>query len=286
MCTVFFDSSSSDAERRQLLHRGDILVFGPRPESNRLCARIVELVQDEMPNLQAPFGLSPSTFQSAVTRLRKQAGRDPAADAALTELLAALGCDLQRTYRHRLYLRIVPPVGESGPAHPAFHAAPHRDVWLSAPQSQINWWMPVSELSEDCCLLIYPRFWQQPISNDSGEFDYSAYKERFVKAFGGSSGVSDPVPPLTHPQALDPVDPGEAIRLICPAGGLILFSAAHLHASARNRSGRVRLSVDFRTCNADDRERNAGPAAVDSHCTGSSLTDFRRAADGAPFGGT
>jgi ectoine hydroxylase-related dioxygenase (phytanoyl-CoA dioxygenase family) len=284
MSTVFFESSNTDAERRQMLHRGDVLVFGPRPETIRLCARMAELIEGETLNLQAPVSLSPSTFQSAVTRLRKLAGRDPAALAALTELLAAFGCDLRRTYRHRLYLRVVPPVGESGPAQPAFHAAPHRDVWLSAPQCQINWWMPISELSEDCCLLLYPRFWQVPISNDSAEFDYSTFKKRFANAYGGSNMASNPIPPVNHPKALAPIDSGEALRLICPVGGLILFSAAHLHASARNRSGRVRFSVDFRTCHADDVEQNAGPPAVDNDCTGSNLTDSRRVADGAPFG--
>src|SRR5262249_2142363 len=44
----------------------------------------------------------------------------------------------------------------------------------------------------------------------------------------------------------------ETLRLVVPAGGLILFSAAMLHSSMPNTSGLTRFSMDFRTANAVD----------------------------------
>ena len=73
------------------------------------------------------------------------------------------------------------------------------------------------------------------------------------------------------------IDP--QIRLICPVGGLILFSAAQMHSSVPNTSGVTRFSIDFRTVNIDDVQSRREASNVDSECTGTSLRDFLRARD-------
>ena len=60
-------------------------------------------------------------------------------------------------------------------------------------------------------------------------------------------GGSAPLPRATEPIQLDP-----QIRLICPVGGVILFSAAQMHSSVPNISGVTRFSIDFRTVHLDD----------------------------------
>jgi hypothetical protein len=69
------------------------------------------------------------------------------------------------------------------------------------------------------------------------------------------------------------------IRLICPVGGVILFSAAHLHASVPNTSGRTRFSFDFRTVHLDDIGAKRGAPNIDSECEGHMLRDYIRARD-------
>jgi hypothetical protein len=69
------------------------------------------------------------------------------------------------------------------------------------------------------------------------------------------------------------------LHIIYPPGGLLVFSAAHLHASVPNTSGRVRLSLDFRTFSLDDLLGGRGAPRIDTFCSGSSVTDFRRLAD-------
>jgi len=71
--------------------------------------------------------------------------------------------------------------------------------------------------------------------------------------------------------------------VVCPAGGAIVFSGAHLHATIPNTSGRSRFSIDFRTVNLDDVLEGVGAANVDSECTGTTLRDFVRASDLAPL---
>jgi hypothetical protein len=67
------------------------------------------------------------------------------------------------------------------------------------------------------------------------------------------------------------------IRLVCPVGGIIAFSGAHLHSSVPNTSGKTRFSVDFRTVHLDDLVARRGAPNMDSACTGTVLREFKSA---------
>jgi ectoine hydroxylase-related dioxygenase (phytanoyl-CoA dioxygenase family) len=69
------------------------------------------------------------------------------------------------------------------------------------------------------------------------------------------------------------------VRVVCPPGGLILFSGAHLHGTVPNTSGRSRFSIDFRTAHIDELRRVSGAPAIDRACTGTTLFELRRASD-------
>ena len=60
-------------------------------------------------------------------------------------MLSALGCDLEKTYFDVPRLRTMAH-GEYLKAGLALQFHPHRDTWFSAPQQQINWWLPVYEI--------------------------------------------------------------------------------------------------------------------------------------------
>ena len=68
-------------------------------------------------------------------------------------------------------------------------------------------------------------------------------------------------------------------RLIVPAGGIILFSAAQMHSSVPNTSGKTRFSIDFRVVNLDDVAGKKGAPRVDEECTGTTMRDYLRATD-------
>ena len=69
------------------------------------------------------------------------------------------------------------------------------------------------------------------------------------------------------------------IRVIAPPGGALLFSAAQMHSSVPNNSGRTRFSIDFRTVNVDDVATRRGAPNVDSACTGTTMGDYLRGTD-------
>jgi hypothetical protein len=69
------------------------------------------------------------------------------------------------------------------------------------------------------------------------------------------------------------------IRLICPPGGIILFSGAQMHSSVPNTSGVTRFSIDFRTVHLDDAIAYHGAPNVDAACTGTTMNDYLRVSD-------
>ena len=81
------------------------------------------------------------------------------------------------------------------------------------------------------------------------------------------------------PRPVEPVELDPQIRLICPVGGIILFSAAQLHSSVPNTSGVTRFSIDFRTVHLDDVVAKRGAPNVDASCTGTTMRDYLRAID-------
>jgi hypothetical protein len=69
------------------------------------------------------------------------------------------------------------------------------------------------------------------------------------------------------------------IRVINEPGGLVAFSAANMHSTVPNTSGRTRFSIDFRTVNIEDVKNKVGAPNIDSYCTGTSLRDFMKGTD-------
>ncbi len=69
------------------------------------------------------------------------------------------------------------------------------------------------------------------------------------------------------------------IRVIAPPGGVLLFSAAQMHSSVPNNSGKTRFSIDFRTVHLDDVAERRGAPNTDSACTGTTMGDYLRGTD-------
>jgi hypothetical protein len=64
-----------------------------------------------------------------------------------------------------------------------------------------------------------------------------------------------------------------------PVAGMMLFSAAQMHSTVPNNSGRTRFSIDFRTVNLDDAAARRGAPNIDSECTGTTMGDYLRGTD-------
>lgn len=278
---VSFNPAESDENRRLRAYRGELTVLPPSPASRAL----VEFARDQIEAAFAPRHpqnaheeLPVEDAVEVLGRLKPQFIHHPQTKNHLQRLLQNLGCDPAQTYQDVPRLRVAYPADylTSGLAY-AHH--PHRDTWYSAPLCQLNWWMPIYDFDANRGMAFHPRYWGAPIKNSSRDFNY--YRWNAVgRKNAGQHLKSDT---RVQPSAEEPLELDPAVRLVVPAGGIILFSAAHLHSTVRNETSLARWSIDFRTVNVDDLANGRAPAASDSESTGTSLRDFRRVSDLSPM---
>ena len=139
---------------------------------------------------------------------------------------------------------------------------------------QINWWMPIFDVSSDNTMAFHPNYWSEPVANDSADFNY--YEHNRSRGDAAKFVKSDPRT-LPSPQEAIEIDP--QIRIVVPTGGVVLFSGAHLHSSVPNSSGRTRFSTDFRVIHLDDANSKIGAPNIDSNSTGTTMRDYLNASD-------
>ncbi len=124
-------------------------------------------------------------------------------------------------------------------------------------------------------MAFHPSYWDRGVTNNSAAYNYEEWNNQH--RFNAAQYIKSdprPLPRATVPLELDP-----QLRLICPAGGVICFSAAHMHSSVPNTSGRTRLSIDFRTVHLKDAEEFRGAPNADVACAGTTMNDYLRGTD-------
>jgi hypothetical protein len=125
-------------------------------------------------------------------------------------------------------------------------------------------------------MAFHPRYWSQPVENSSAGYNYYSWN-KLHRGENVAKLTKDDNRPL--PRATKPIEVDPQIRLICPVGGLILFSAAQMHSSVPNTSGVTRFSIDFRTVHHGDVVGKKGAPNIDAACSGTVLRDFLRGTD-------
>jgi hypothetical protein len=186
--------------------------------------------------------------------------------------LEHVGVDPARTYWDRPYLRVVEPIDEGAEAQPG-RIGFHRDTWSSNVLAQVNWWTPLSSLTAQRTIAFYPAYWSRPIANTSADWDLDEIRERRQR--GEDVQIV--------PEPTEPVDTASELRIVIEPGDLLCFSGAHLHASVPNTSGERRVSVELRTVNLDDRERERGAPDLDGRAPRVPLHWFRSMESGEPL---
>jgi hypothetical protein len=276
MNSIYFDSLVSDEVRRNRLYQGQLFVFSPNRSSMALCDLANQLIKEAFGNLdprKAQYDLPVEEYAAILAQLKPKFIHHPKSKECIRGILDELGCDLTKTYFDVPKMRSSTSDGylTTGIAY-AWH--PHRDTWYASPQCQINWWIPIYEIEYDDGLAFHPRYWKEPIKNDSANFNYYVWnKHRHTAA----QHIKEDTRPLSRPT--EPVEMEPQIRPICPRGGIIVFSGAQLHSTVPNNSGKTRFSFDFRTVNLDDLVAKVGSPNIDSAATGTALRDFLRATD-------
>jgi hypothetical protein len=277
MNAIYFDIPLSDEKKRELLYRGQLLVYSATPSSLKLvdfARSMAEAAFHPHDPETAQYELPVERYAAILAELKPKFIHAPQSKECIQGMLRELGCDPEKTYFDvpRMRSSTSDDYLKTGIAY-AFH--PHRDTWYSAPMCQINWWMPIYPIVPENAMAFHPRYWSQGVRNGSAEYNYAEWNRtsrqnaaQFIK----EDTRKQPKP--EQPMELDP-----QIRVIAPPGGVLLFSGAQMHSSVPNTSGRTRFSIDFRTVNIDDVIEHRGAPNVDSQCTGTTMGDYLRGTD-------
>jgi hypothetical protein len=281
MGAVYVDPVISEEERRRLLYEGELFVLSPGESS----AGLAQLARDLSVEAFAPHEpevaqetMPAEQYVEILADLKPRFIHHPRAKELIKGLLAESGADVDKTYFDVPRLRTMAH-GEYLKAGLALQFHAHRDTWFSAPMAQLNWWMPVYAVESDNSMAFHPRYFHEPITNSSGEYDYDLWNQTGRKQ--AATIVKNET--RKQPTAEEPLELEPSVRLVPPVGGTIIFSAAQLHSTVPNTTDRTRFSIDFRTVNVDDLANGVGARNLDSHCTGTTLRDFLRASDLQPL---
>ena len=222
----------------------------------------------------AQFLMDVTEYAALLADLKPKFIHHPKSKEFIRQILGELGCDPSQTYFDvpRMRSATSDDYLSTGIAY-AFH--PHRDTWYSAPMFQLNFWIPIYRITAENGMAFHPRYWSQPVKNGSREYNYAEWnKTSRLTAAQHIKSDSRKQPKPEEPIELDP-----QIRVVLPPGAILLFSAAQLHSTVPNTSGRTRFSIDFRTVNLADGVSNHGARNIDSECTGTTMRDYLRSAD-------
>lgn len=271
------DAEVPEPERRRLLFAGDLFVYSPRPSSRAIAAATQELLEELLgPDaIWAQQHMSEDEFKSRFASIAQKLSH------VLPEVASALvtdfGCDAGTTYVGAP--SIAATTGMGFIAHGlGVRQHPHRDTWYAASPCQLNWWMPLYDLDASASFAFHPVYWDTPVHNTSSDFDYTTWSEfsEVTRSVGSFN-------PLAQPRALDPIDLTPEIRIACPAGGVILSSAAHLYSAAPNEALKTNFSLHFTSVSEEDLVSGQGPLNLDADPRGTSLLSFVRCSDLSPL---
>jgi hypothetical protein len=271
--TVYIDSEMTDDERRRALYAGQLFVH-LRSES------VVSFVQFTRELIEKAFSphdprtaqheMSIEHFAQVLGELKPQFIHHPESKKHLQAILSEVGCDLASTYFDvpRLRSSTSDNYLTSGIAY-AWH--PHRDTWYSAPPCQLNWWLPVYEVESENVMAFHPAYWGKPVRNNSRDYNYYVWNKKH-RGMDVTRHIKEDPRPL--PKAIEKLEVDPQIRIVCPIGGILIFSGAQMHSSVPNTSGKTRFSVDFRTVHVDDAKQRIGAPVTDEECTGTTMRDY------------
>lgn len=277
MNAIFVDPGFNDDARREKLFSGQLVLQSPTRSSLALVEFAREMLKDAFGALDpetAQYHMEVEKYAALLADLKPKFIHHPRSKECLQGILRELGCDPEKTYFDvpRMRSSTSDDYLTTGIAY-AFH--PHRDCWYSAPFSQVNWWMPIFPITENNGMAFHPRYWESPVKNGSRDYNYAEWNRssRHVAALQIKTDTRK------QPKPEEPVELDPQLRVVQPPGSLLLFSAAQMHSSVPNTSGKTRFSIDFRTVHIEDVIHHRGAPNIDTECTGTSMGDYLRVSD-------
>ncbi|TWU20869.1 phytanoyl-CoA dioxygenase family protein [Bythopirellula polymerisocia] len=281
MTTLYFDSKHPEPRRRANIFKGDIYVFSPRPSTRKLIDFAHQLaVEAFAPHdpCEAQHHMPPEKFAEILGKLKPQFMHDPNVKDFMRDMLEDFGADSQKTYFDVPRMRTMTH-GDYLRTGIALAVPPHRDTWFAGHQSQLNWWFPMKGVQPDNTMILHPGYFNRGVENISNRYNHNDW----LANARGEAVQHVKKDTRNLPEITQEIDHSSDIVIQCEEGGLILFSASHLHSTSPNTSGHSRFSVDFRTVNLDDVVSGNGAPNVDNRAVGTTLGEYMQVADLSPI---
>ena len=257
---------------RETICRGVIFHLPANDASRALSAHMIKRTHEFFPEVSSDdelrriqYKVDLATFFKRATDLRSSLCDDLAARDCIYAVMNSLGFAPEdhavEVLRFRAVLHELHLIPE---AKICFYV--HRDTWVANPPNQINWWIPLFDLTPEQTLGLYPELFDKPVNNNSDQFDHDEFTERAAKENYGK------LPPPVYPHAMQEVSSPTTFAI--KASEILLFSAQHLHATLPNSSGETRFSVDFRTVHRAEFHDGMASPNVDNQSTGNVMGDY------------
>lgn len=229
------DGGLAPKELAERIYAGRILFFDGLPAVAALIEETRAILEEVFDGAFPPTAfraLGDEGFRTSLRKAQKRFADSPEIARHYTDALIAAGAEPEATYRDRLILRAAPPF--NAPSGSGYGRLPaHRDSWGAGLDCQINWWLPIYDITAERTMAIFPYAWDRKVVNDSAGWEPSRARK-------------EPGYPEL-PTAREPVDWDAALPLVVPTGTLMAFSATHLHATVPNTTDQARISSETRT---------------------------------------
>jgi len=252
------------------LYRGDLALFTDVASVSALVtharAELAELFAPHDPEF-AHLHFDPAKMATVLGKWKPRFMHDERTRALTWRVVEELGLSPDVTYVDVAKVRTAYPLGHLNTGI-AYAFSWHRDTWYAAPAQQINWWLPIFDITPDNAMRFDLSEFDRPVPNNSQDFDYYALNRARLR-----TATQVTTETQARPEANGHTAREDFVPLLRP-GSVLAFSGAHLHATVLNTSGRARYSIDVRTVDIRHAAQGIGAPLVDVHCTGTSLRDF------------
>ena len=151
----------------------------------------------------------------------------------------------------------------------------HRDTWGTNIHQQINWWAPISSISETNTMIFYPDYFSKPVKNSTSTWDLNTYLEHRKR-----EDFSYP----SAPQLLEELPQDASVLSVnIEPGEILCFSGCHLHSSSKEKSDNTRFSYEIRTICQDDLDNRREAPNTDCDLQWQFPKIFRNINDNSPL---
>ena len=151
----------------------------------------------------------------------------------------------------------------------------HRDTWGTNIHQQINWWAPISSISETNTMIFYPDYFSKPVKNSTSTWDLNTYLEHRKRedfSYPSAPQLLEELPRDANVQSVN-IEPGE----------ILCFSGCHLHSSSKEESDNTRFSYEIRTICQDDLDNRREAPNTDCDLQWQFPKIFRNIDDNSPL---